>query len=115
MRARLDAAKPWMVEVLADLDQLRLLRNWMVVLEPACLAKIEEIALRNNLSRSTHPVVKDRRVANLDEACFVGSSAGLFLMEQRLRGREHQRLSAILEAERRKEEAERELRKLTAT
>lgn len=61
-----------------------------------------------------HPVLNDRPVATLDEACYVGSMTAWFLEEYELRKREHNRLELILEAERQKEEADQQIKKLTA-
>lgn len=112
MRIRLDTSKPWMVEVLSQLGELNLLRKWILELDKPCLAKLKEIALRNEISNFYHPVRKTRRVATLDEACFVGSPAAWFLKEYELKKREHKRLSAISEAELRREEEGRKIKRL---
>jgi hypothetical protein len=114
MRSRIDTAKPWMVEVLVNLDRLDVVRGWMLELDEACLAKLKEIALRNKLRQWTHHVRMDRPVATLDEACFVGSKAAWFLKEHELMRRENKRLKAIREAEERKEAADDEIEGLTA-
>lgn len=113
MRARLDAAKPWMVEVLVNLDGFDLLREWMLELDKPCLAKLKEIALRSELSQYGHPVVKNRKVTALDEACYTGSRAAWLLKERELKMREGERLKAILAAEHQKEEANQKIQKLT--
>lgn len=82
MRSRLDSAKPWMVEVLAQLGRLDVLRKWILKLDEVCLTKLKEIALRNKLETyRQYSVIKDRPVATLDEACYVGSKAAWFLKE----------------------------------
>lgn len=113
-RARVDAAKPWMVEVLAELNGFDVLREWILELDKACLAKLKEVALRNELSQYRHPVTKDRQVATLDEACYVGSKTAWFFKEYELMTKEHKRLGAILEAEQQKTEANRRIDELTA-
>ncbi|QQG42765.1 MAG: hypothetical protein HYW15_00905 [Candidatus Giovannonibacteria bacterium] len=104
-RSRVDVSKPWMIEVLSELGKLGLLREWMLELDKTCLAKIEEIALRNELEKYRHPVIKDRKVATINEACYVGSATAWFLKEYELKKAEHERLSSMLEAERSIEEA----------
>lgn len=113
MHARLDAAKPWMVEVLVNLDGFDLLREWILELNKPCLAKLKEIALRSELSQYPHPVVKNRKVATLDEACYTGSRTAWLLKERELKMREDERLKAILAAEHQREEANQKIQKLT--
>lgn len=43
MRARLDGAKPWMVEVLVELGQLDFLREALLALDAPCLAKLKKL------------------------------------------------------------------------
>jgi hypothetical protein len=106
---RVDASKPWMVEVLAKLNRLDMLREWILQLDEACLAKLKEIAMRNEI----HLVAKSRPVATLDEACFVGSKAAWLIKEYDLKTREYKRLNAIREAERQRAEAERKITELS--
>lgn len=113
-RIRIDASKPWMVEVLSGLGKLGLLREWMLDLDEICLAKIKEIALRNELTSYQHPVNESRYVGTIEEACFLGSSAAWFLKEYELKKAEHARLTAILEAERRIAEARRDINALAS-
>jgi hypothetical protein len=114
MRIRVDTAKPWMVEVLAKLNRLDALREWILELDAACLAKLKEIAFRTELSKGwRHPVAKYRPVATLDEACFVDSKAAWLIQEHALKTREYKRLTAIREAEWKREEAERSIKELT--
>ena len=113
-RTRIEAAKPWMIEVLVALNRLKVLRKWILELNEACLTKLKEIAMRSKLSKYSYLVAKDRPVATIDEACFVGSKAVWFLKEHELQTREHRRLKAIREAERKKTEADQEIEKLTA-
>lgn len=114
MRSRLDSAKPWTIEVLSELDQLGLLRKWILDLDKASLAKLKEIALRSKLHTHRHPVKKDRQVERLDEALYIGSPAAWLLKEHEVAKREHARLTAIREAEEKKEEAEQKLKNLTS-
>ena len=116
MRARVDAAKPWIVELLSQLNNLDLLRKRISELDEDCLAKLREIAMRAEIDNpsSTEFCNRKRLVVSLDEACYVGSKAAWFLKEHELWLREHTRLEAIRKAEERKRGAERELQKLTA-
>ena len=113
-RSRLNEAKPWMVEILSELGELRLLREWMLELDKPCLKKLKDVALRGRLREHSHPVKADRKVATIDEACFTGSAAARFLKEHELKKREHERLSAIREAEREREKADQKIKKLSS-
>jgi hypothetical protein len=113
MRARIDAAKVWMVEVLVGLDKLDRLwevcgprRNDFIELDTACLAKLEEIAFRASLREFEHPVRKERQVTTLEEAYLTGSTAARFLVEYALKKREWERVDAIRQAELAQEDAE---------
>ena len=112
MRKRLDSAKPWMIEVLAYLNRLDILGEWLLELDGHCLEKLKEIAMRNELRADRYPF-KSRPVATLDEACYVGSKAAWLLKEYELKKSEHQRLEMICAAELKKQEAEQELKKLS--
>jgi len=114
MRSRLLNAKPWLVEILSQVDQLDILEKWLLKLDRACLVKLEEIALRGELRRFDHPVSEDRRVASTDEACFLGSKAAWLIKKIELAIREFGRLNAIVEEERRVAEAHQHLRELTS-
>lgn len=50
---------------------------------------------------------------SLDEACYLGSKAGWLLKEYELKKREHERLNAILKAEKEIKTAEQKLQQLT--
>ncbi len=113
--ARIDAAKPWMIEILAWLDRIDVLRKWILELDKACLAKLKEIAMRNEFDGYYPSPVRERRpVVTLDEACYLGSKAAWFLKEHELRIREHKRLTAIQEAEKQIKEAGRQIEELAA-
>lgn len=114
-RSRIDASKPWLVEVLSCLDKLDLLskREWLIELDKPCLAKLKEIALRKELLGARHHVVESRLVATVDEALYAGSKAAMLLKEYEIVHAEHKRLTAIRDAERQRAKAERELEKLT--
>jgi hypothetical protein len=114
VRARLDAAKPWTVEVLSWLGELNVLREWIMELDRPCLAKLREIAMRQKLEGHRHSVAKERKVSTLDEACYVGSKSAWFLKEYELKRREHERLTSILEEQRKIEEADRKIKKLSS-
>ena len=107
-------AKPWMVEVLSTLGRLDVLEKKKLSLSKQCLAKLKEIALRCELSHHKDPVMKDRKVANLDEACYAGSKAAWFLKRLELEKSEGKRLDEILEAQRAQMAAERKVRALTS-
>jgi len=77
--ARVNATKPWMIEILSFLGKLDVLRNRMKPLDEACLAKLKEIALRSEIRSCYHPVEKNRLVKTLDEAYLVGSPAASLL------------------------------------
>jgi len=111
---RIDLAKPWMIEILNYIDRLDVLQKWMLDLDETCLKKLKEIALRNELSEYDHShfVKKSRPVANLDEACYVGSRAAWFLKEHELKKREHARLKGIREAEEKIAEANSRIKEL---
>jgi hypothetical protein len=142
MRAWVDVAKVWMVEVLVGLDKLERLwgicgprQDQFIELDKACLEKLEEVALRSSFSEFYHPVRKQQRVATVNEAYLAGSMAARFLMEynakriewRRLRliqrlewrreasnERKRKRLKAIEKAEAARIEAERTLQELNA-
>ncbi len=114
IRARVNTAMPWMVEVLNQLDRLDILKEWTYSLNRPCLAKLREIALRAELQDHRHLVVnKDRRVADLEEACFAGSKAAWFLQRHALLTRVNQRLAWEQQARRDLEEAQRRVEKLS--
>ena len=108
---RLDQAKPWMIEVLAQLGRLDILREWLLELDKACLAKLKEIAFRNKLYKYERE--DERNVETLEEACFLGSPSAWLLMEYAVKKKESDRLSKIRDAKRKKKEADRELAELS--
>lgn len=110
----LDEAKPWSIEVLSFLNELDRLRPHLLKLNESCLSKLREIALANQLRCSQYPVTEDRRVATLDEACMAGSPAAWMLKAHRLIRAEHNRLTMLRDAERKREAAEDEIRRLGA-
>lgn len=112
-RAIVDGAKPWMIEVLSQLRKLSLLEKWIFQLDSPCLSKLKEIALRNKFVSYKDPVNKDRKVATIDEACYLGSEAGWILKRYELMTIEFKRLAAIREAERARDEAAQRVEKLT--
>jgi hypothetical protein len=114
MRSRLDAAKPWMIEVLAWLGRLDVLRERMLEFDKPCLNKLKEIAFRARFSQFHNHVGEDRLVVSLDEACYLGSNAAWFLKKHELMSREKRRLEGIREAKLKRVAADREIKKLTA-
>lgn len=112
--SRLDEAKPWLVEILVQLDKLDVLRQWMFKLDQPCLDKLREIAMRSKLRKYDHHVEEDRLVATFDEARYVGSKAAWFLEEYRLKKKEDERLQEIRETDREIEAAQLKKKKLAA-
>lgn len=114
MRARIEVAKVWMVEVLVGLGKLDQLwevcgprQGEFIDLDVACLTKLEEVALRMSFSNFYHPVRKDRPVVSVDEAYLAGSTAARFLVEYALKKREWECVDATRQAEWAQEESER--------
>lgn len=114
IQAKLDAAKPWTIEVLSILGETQMLRKWLTFFDDACLAKLRDIAMRNSLDPQYHGVNEKRPVANIDEACLAGSVSAWLLKEHELVTREQNRLTAIRAAEDAKADADRKLQALTA-
>ncbi len=112
MRVRIENAKPWMIEVLVNLDRFDLLRKSILKLDEPCLAKLEEIALRNIISGYHGGDYRD--VISIEEACYVGSKVGWFLKEHELMKKEHKRLVEIREAEVVADRARRKIKQLTS-
>lgn len=142
-RERIDVAKLWAIEVLAELHKLDLLweifgvQSWAFVeFDEPCLAKLKEIALRTKLDQ--YPLANsDARLATtLKEACYANSKTAWFLKKydlvkaefqrfsalneenwarRRVAREEEERLAAIQKAEQQMQEAARNLRQLTAT
>jgi hypothetical protein len=108
---RVKESKPWTVEVLNTFQRLDEL--WQYQLDEPVLAKLREIAMRLELYKFRHPVLIDRPVLSLEEACLVGSRAAEFLLLRDVVEKEKSRLREILTANREIEEAERRLRELT--
>lgn len=109
---RIDEAKIWSIEVLAYLRKIEILRKWMPRIDKDSLSKLKEIALRHQLWGHRHPVLKDRPVKSLKEACFIGSPAALLMIEHEIRTKEQKRLSAILAAQRKKAESAKKIKQL---
>jgi len=113
-RQTVAAAKLWIIEVLAELQELDLLKPWLIDdFDETCLAKLKEIALRRELRQNFHHVQKDRRAATIDEACFAGSEAAWLLKKRDVMVRENDRLRDIRHAQRERDEADERVRKLT--
>jgi hypothetical protein len=112
-RAVVDSAKLWMIEVLAELKELKVLEPWLLDFDEPCLAKLTEIALRNELSRHDHLVLETRKVATIDEACLLGSASGWLLKKHELMTAEAARLRSIKTAQLEMQEAAKRVAKLT--
>lgn len=113
MRRRVEEAKLWIIEVLAQLKQLDTLEPWFLELSEPCLDKLREIALRSELRKHSTPVNKSRLVATIEEACLAGSKAAWFLEKHRIMKRELERLTEIQEAERAQKAAAQRVEELT--
>lgn len=110
---RVDAAKPWTIELLVYLNKLDLLEEWIFELDKPCLAKLKEIAFRNEISHYRHPVMKDRPVVTIDEACYLGSKTAWFLKRHELMIKQRKRFEEILKAEQALERANQKIKKLS--
>jgi len=91
---RVNASKPWIVEVLAQLDEFDTLEWRASELDTACRAKLKEIALRSSFDAHLHPVTENRQAATIDEACYLHSPAAWLLKKHALLVKEHKRLVA---------------------
>ncbi|MFZ3043839.1 MAG: hypothetical protein WA058_01890 [Minisyncoccia bacterium] len=119
-RSRVNEAKPWILEILILLGETRLLRwDWILEFDEACLAKLKKIALRNELQPHIHlfDEFRDgpRKVATIDEACYIGSPAAWLIKKHELMTRERTRLSDIQKAKRGIQEAKQKIKKLKTT
>lgn len=113
IESRLNSAKPWMIEVLSQLNRLDLLEERILELDKICLNTLKKIALQTSLESVFHPVSENRLVSTLDEACYAGSKAAWLIKKHELVVREHKRLLAILEAKQQIKESDKEIKKLT--
>lgn len=113
LRQRIDSAKPWLIEILNWLGKLHLLDELILKLDDPCLVKLREIAWRSELDDIYHPVDKDRPVASLEEACYVGSAAAWLLKRHELMTRVHRRLEGVLMAQRAKKRLDERIKKLS--
>ncbi len=99
-QARLDAAKPWLIEILYKMGQLDMLRKWILKLDEPTLNKLKEIAFRHtHFSKYQNPVTKDRPPANVDEAIYLGSKAAGIIKYHEIMTRVHQQLVKVCDAE----------------
>lgn len=111
VRALIDAARLWMIEVLCALPELNALREHMLELSDAHITKLTKIALRGR--KFFEPGLPDgMKATTLEEALYLGSREALFLMERKAKVAVKSRLNSIREAKRAKEEAEQKLKKL---
>lgn len=110
---RLDTAKPWVIELLAELRKLDVLRELLSDADEASLAKLREIAMRQELREGRHPVLKSRRVATLDEACLAGSPAAWILKQYEFERNAYKQLEEIMKAEWAQRRADEHLKRLT--
>ncbi len=115
IRQKIDSAKPWMVEVLCEAGRLDILAKYWLKLDKVTIAKLKDIALRGELKAYKHFVKKDRRVRNLDEACFAGSEAAWFLKRHELLLQQYKFFSEAKCLEEEKLEVQEKLRQLTTS
>lgn len=115
MCSRVAEAKLWMIEILVYINRLDVLNDpeKMFELDKLSLARLKEIAMRTELNDIYHPVEEDRSVASLEEACYAGSKAAVFLLIYRVRLDVHKHLLMIKRAQEDKDEALRKLRRLS--
>lgn len=92
MRALVLEARPWTIEILARLGKLDLLVKQVLAMDTACLDKLAEIAMRAELRSYQHPVMKDRKVATIDEACYAGSQAAWLIKCHEIMAAQHRLL-----------------------
>lgn len=111
-QATLDAAKPWMIEVLYEIGKIDLLRRYLLRLEPASLDKLREIAYRKKFDKHKHPVAENRSVKTIDEAIYVGSVPARLLKEYESIKGVDEKLRAIQERKQQQAELAREIEEL---
>lgn len=109
---KLDQAKPWMIEVLANLGRLDILNKYLLKLDEESLNKLKEIALRTKLDRHKHSVDKDRLVKSIEEALYAGSTAAALLFKHDNSVKVDEILRKVQEEETKIREAERKLAEL---
>ncbi len=117
-RRRIEDAKPWMLEILDCFNQLSMMKKWMFSLAPACLSRLNEIALRAEIPSSYVSGVYGGgvyKVTTLAEACLAGSPAAEFLVLREISLKEYERLVKIKELKQKAQEAKRELDELAGT
>jgi len=114
MRARVNQAMPWMIEVLVSLGRLDILAKRDIKLNSACLVKLKEIALLAELSPDDCLVRERRRVGNLEEASLAGSAAADFLLKYQLNTKTRAKLEMVYRAQEKSIEARDRLKALTA-
>jgi hypothetical protein len=113
VHTKIEAAKLWMIEILNRLGKLDFFEDKILSLELPCVAKLNEIAMREKFNSYEHPVNEDRKVASLDEACYKGSKAAWLVKKYEIMRKEKKRFDAIAEAKDLKESAEKKIRELS--
>ncbi|MFA6315286.1 MAG: hypothetical protein WC648_02885 [Candidatus Paceibacterota bacterium] len=113
-KTAIDTAKPWMIEILSQLDHLEILEKRLLHLDQPSIAELREIALRSRFNDCVDPVNKDRCARTIDEACYLRSPAAWLLTKRDLILREHRRLTNIKDAEDKQKKAQEKLRQLTS-
>lgn len=111
---RLRSVKPWIVQLLAAIRRLDLLRCWTSSLSDECILVLRLLAMKKSFNRWDNYTSDERPVANIDEACLLGSEAAWLVKRHELFQRETKRLRELRRAEEERDEAEERLKSLQA-
>ncbi len=114
-RSHIERAKPWIIEVLAALGELHLLRKYLLNLDEGSVVKLKDMALKYQFkSYSSHSdlVSKERPVANLEEALLLGSPEARLVIEHGILTNVHSKLKEVRETEREVEKVQKKLSEL---
>ncbi len=98
LRARIEDAKPWMVEVLCRCRESAMLEKWLLNLDGKCLEVLASVALEKDLLR-------DGRAETVEAACYDGSPLAWLLIRHRVLSEETKRRQGITETNQREQEA----------
>lgn len=104
LRARIEEAKPWMVEVLCRCGKVAKLEEWLLSFDEKCLEVIKNIALERG--------VGDKQSQSVEEACYQGSKTAWLLIRHRILSQEAKRQKEVQEMAWRLQEEEQRKRAL---
>jgi hypothetical protein len=107
--AQTDAVRTWTIEILNELDRLPLLLELGVELNDHCLKTLKTIALRSRLESSKNLVKESRPVRSIGEAVLNCNQAAQVLALYQISSVERKNLKKILELERTRDSADRQL------